>query len=100
METPPEVRTLGTFLHEFAKESDRGAALVAAAMLDERLKEILSAFLVTSKASEDLLEGFTAPLGTFSARASAAFAMGLLQENEFKEITLIRKIRNEFGHEW
>jgi hypothetical protein len=28
------------------------------------------------------------------------FSLGLIQENEFKEITLIRKIRNEFGHGW
>jgi mannitol operon repressor len=99
-ETEPEVETLGRFLHEFTKESDRGAALVAASMLDERLKEVLEAYLITSKTSQELLSGFNAPLGTFSARASAAYVLGLIQENEFKEITVIRKIRNEFGHGW
>lgn len=99
-DTEPEVETLSRFLHEFNKESDRGAALVAASMLDERLKEILESFFTSSKASQDLLSGFNAPLGTFSSRVSAAFALGLIQENEFKEITLIRKIRNEFGHGW
>jgi mannitol operon repressor len=96
----PEVQTLGYFLAEFNKETDRGAALVAASMLDERLKEILSAYLIENKEGEELLSGFNAPLGTFSARASMASALGLLQENEIKEITLIRKIRNEFGHDW
>lgn len=99
-DTEPEVETLSRFLHEFNKESDRGAALVAASMLDDRLKEILASFFTSSKASQDLLSGFNAPLGTFSSRVSAAFALGLIQENEFKEITLIRKIRNEFGHGW
>ena len=99
-DTEPEVETLGRFLNEFNKESDRGAALVAASMLDERLKEILRSYFIATKASQDLLFGFNAPLGTFSARASAAFVLGLIQENEFKEITLIRKIRNEFGHGW
>jgi mannitol operon repressor len=74
----PEIETLGTFLHEFSKESDCGAALVAASMLDGRLEDILSAFFVDGKTAEGLLNGFNAPLGTFSSRASAAFALGLI----------------------
>ena len=50
-----ESQTFGEFLSEFAKESDRGAALVAAAMLDERLENILAAFMVASKTSDELL---------------------------------------------
>ena len=96
----PELESLGVFLNEFSKESDRGAALMAASMLDERLQDILAAFFIESKASDDLLSGFNAPLGTFASRASAAFVLGLIQENEFLEITVIRKIRNEFGHDW
>jgi mannitol operon repressor len=96
----PEMIELGQFLAEFNRESDRGAALVAASMLDERLKEILHAFMLDSPASQELLSGFSAPLGTFSSRAVAAFALGLIQSNEFEEITIIRKIRNEFGHGW
>ena len=96
----PEVEQLGRFLASFNKESDRGAALVAASMLDERLEQILMAFFIESSAAKELVSGFNAPLGTFSSRASAAAALGLIQDNEFKEITLIRKIRNEFGHGW
>jgi mannitol operon repressor len=99
-DTEPEVQQLGAFLAAFNAESDRGAALVAASMLDERLEEVLRSFLVEGSASRELLSGFNAPLGTFSSRISAAFALGLIQENEFNEITLIRKVRNEFGHGW
>jgi hypothetical protein len=99
-DSDPELAQLGNFLSTFNTESDRGAALVAASMLDDRLQEIITAFLVECSASKDLISGFNAPLGTFSSRASAAMALGLIQENEFKEITLIRKIRNEFGHGW
>ena len=95
-----EVEQLGQFFECFNKETDRGAALVAASMLDARLQEILGGFFVDSSTTRDLLDGFSAPLGTFSARATAALALGLIQENEFKEITIIRKIRNEFGHAW
>ena len=96
----PEIQSLFQFEHEFHKESDRGSALVAASMLDERLHEIIGSFLVDEPASHDLLVGFNAPLGSFAARASAAHALGLIEENEYREITLIRKIRNEFSHAW
>jgi len=96
----PEVKALGAFLAQFNKESDRGAALIAAAMLDDRLKDMLSSFLADTATAKELLSGFNAPLGTFSSRISAAHALGLLQDNELNEITLIRKIRNEFGHSW
>ncbi|MFI8981165.1 hypothetical protein [Ectopseudomonas khazarica] len=100
MQNEPEVQELGEFLFEFNKESDRGAALNAAAVLDDWLLSILKEFLAENKSASDLLSGFNAPLGTFSARAAAAHAMGLIQDNEFNEITIIRKIRNEFGHNW
>jgi mannitol operon repressor len=99
-ESEPEVERLAKFLDAFNKESDRGAALVAASMLDEQLEQILSVFLVESAAAKELVSGFNAPLGTFSSRASAASALGLIEDIEFKEITLVRKIRNEFGHVW
>ena len=96
----PELDEFTKFGAVFERESDRGAALVAAAMLDDRLKAMLAAFLIESSEAEQLLAGFNAPLGTFSARATAAMALGLLERHEFDEISLIRKIRNEFGHAW
>lgn len=88
----PEIEELGRFLSEFNKESDRGAVLIAGTMLDDRLKEILKSFLADSKSSVDLLEGFNAPLGTFSSRIAACFSLGLIQKNEFEELNIIRKI--------
>lgn len=98
--TEPEIRELAMFTTEFNKESDRGAVLIAGSRFDEVLKALLRAFFRNAASSENLLEGFNAPLGTFSARASACHALGLIEDNEFEEITLIRKIRNEFGHKW
>lgn len=96
----PEIEELERFLIKFNKESDRGAVLVAGTMLDERLKEILKSFLLDSKSTVDLLEGFNAPLGTFSSRIAACLSMGLIQKHEFDELNTIRKIRNEFAHTW
>jgi DNA-binding MltR family transcriptional regulator len=93
-------REVAIFLDEFTKESDRGAALVAASQLDELLRAILKAFFVESKISTELLDSFNAPIGSFSSRIAVAYALGLIQKDEFDEITLIRKIRNEFSHKW
>ena len=99
-EMEPEVEELTIFLTEFNQESNRGAVLAAGSLLDERLKSILGAFLADVPASQALLSGFNAPIGTFSSRVSAAYALGLIQENEFTELNIIRKVRNEFGHSW
>ncbi|MDZ7661394.1 MltR family transcriptional regulator [Thiohalophilus sp.] len=98
--TEPEIKELSEFLAEFNGESDRGAVLTAGAYLDERLGEMLKAFFAEVKETDDLLFGFNAPIGTYSARIKAAYSLGLIQDNEFSELNIIRKIRNEFGHSW
>jgi DNA-binding MltR family transcriptional regulator len=99
LETHPHVRDFLEFLADFNKETERGTALAAAAMLDELLGRIIEAFLLPNKGSKALLDGFNAPLGTFSARIASSFALGLLSEVEYRECELIRKIRNEFAHQ-
>lgn len=99
-DAPPEILTLATFLNYFYRESDRGAALLAASMLDEIVLRILRAHFIEDAESEKLLTGFNAPLGTFSARLVAALCLGLIEKLEFNEANLIRKIRNHFAHGW
>ena len=100
MQSKPEIENLGTFLNIFNEESDRGAVLTAAAFLEDRLEDILQRFLTDEPESMQLLSGFNAPLGTFHAKIVACFALGLIQRNEFDELTVMRKIRNEFAHSW
>jgi mannitol operon repressor len=93
-----DVKDLSAFLAEFQAETDRGAALVGAALIDHRLSETLRAFMVSKTAAGELLDGGSAPLCTFSARIKATFALGLIDRHEQQECDLIRKIRNEFAH--
>lgn len=95
---PKDLDDLTTFLSELQGESDRGLALVGAAVLDDKLAATLRAFFVEGKAASQLLEGPNAPIGTFSARADACLALGLIDEVEHAEVSLIRKVRNEFAH--
>lgn len=93
-----DMKDFNAFLDEFQQETDRGAALVGAAIIDHRLDDTLRSFMVSNNAASELLEGPRAPLGTFSARVDACFALGLIDAHEKSQCHLIRKIRNEFAH--
>lgn len=89
---------LAAFVKELQSESDRGLALVGAALIDEKLKETLRTFFVEGKAAGKLLDQGNAPLGSMSTRTDACHALGLIDDYEQSEIDLIRKVRNEFAH--
>src|SRR5258708_18194129 len=80
----PHLKDFLRFLPELNKESDRGRVLISCSYLDQMLREILLAFLRDTKLSLQLVEGFNAPLGTFSARATATYAMGLITNRDYK----------------
>jgi DNA-binding MltR family transcriptional regulator len=79
---------------------DRGLVLSLAAFAEEALGELLKAFMKPSEATIQLIEGFNAPLGTFSSRIKAAYAIGLITKDQFLDLERLRKIRNEFAHSW
>lgn len=79
---------------------DRGLVLSLAAFAEEALGELLKAFMTPSEATAQLIEGFNAPLGTFSSRIKAAYAIGLITKEQFLDLERLRKIRNEFAHSW
>src|SRR5947208_1359141 len=97
-ETHPHLRDFLRFLPELNKESARGCVLISCSYLDDLMRETLLAFFVEGETGKRLVEGFNAPLGTFSTRSSAAFALGLISERELKELTILRRIRNRFAH--
>jgi hypothetical protein len=95
---PEDLKYFSEFLQEFQKETDRGAALVGAALIDSRLERLLCAHFAEPKVAAELVTSGNAPLGAFSSRIKAAFALGLITSLEFGEAEVIRKIRNEFAH--
>jgi DNA-binding MltR family transcriptional regulator len=84
------------FLEEFQGESDRAAAIVGAAFLDEQLRFLLEEFLVDHPESKNLLEG---TLRGLTVRARAAFCLGFLNPLEYRDIVRILWIRNRFAHQ-
>ncbi|WP_052316167.1 MltR family transcriptional regulator [Sinorhizobium fredii] len=94
----PHLKEFLEFLPELNKESDRGMVLIATSYLDELLKRVLLSFFREDRASEILVEGFNAPLGSFSTRIVACTALGLINDHERQEADCVRKIRNHFAH--
>jgi hypothetical protein len=89
---------LRTFLDASRAETDRGRALVAASLIEEMLEGVLRAFLLESSATKNLFDAPNAPLSSLSAKTSACRALGLISAEEFRDIELVRKIRNAFAH--
>ena len=95
----PHLKEFLRFLPALGKESDRGGVLISCSYLDGLLRNILLAYLRDHKESHRLVEGFNAPLGTFSTRVTAAFALGLVTSGEYAECGILRRIRNRFAHD-
>src|SRR5262249_9675633 len=98
--TPEELdQKTGELFGQLAKESDRGVALIGAALLDAALESMLRRYFVDdAKTVEELLLNEGGPLSSFSARIKVAYCLGLFARNIFRDLDTVRGIRNEFAH--
>lgn len=90
---------LQAFVNEFQSESDRATAILGAALLDEKLRQLLEAFLVDDKEQVELLIDTERPLGSFGARIRVAYCLGLFDKNCFDILLIVKAIRNDFAHQ-
>jgi len=97
-----DTKELNQFLHEFQKESDRAAAVLAGCYLDEMLELLLKKFLIQdSKFIEKYILGNSpsVAIDSFGKKTRIAYALGLLREVEYSDLETVRRIRNEFAHQ-
>jgi mannitol operon repressor len=87
------------FFDELHSETDRSAAIIVAAFLDEHLKQLLINYFVNDEKETDLLLSSDAALGSFGARIRAAYCLGLLPKEYFQPLKIIKDIRNAFAHQ-
>jgi mannitol operon repressor len=99
LKTHPHLKNFLPWLDLLNKESARGRVLISTSFMEQQLKDILQAFMIENDGAASLFEAGNPPLGTFSARIGACFALGLISETEHHDLTLIRKIRNDFAHD-
>jgi DNA-binding MltR family transcriptional regulator len=80
------------------QESDRGLVLAGAAYIDDCLKALLEAsFIEDMNVIEALLDS-DGPRSSFSSHIKLAYLLGLLEVDEYRDLELIRKMRNECAH--
>jgi len=87
------------YVKQLREESERGAVIVSAALMDEALEELIKAKLVPSPEKKDeLFIGAYAPLDNFSAKIDFAYRIGIIGFSIRASLHLLRKLRNDFAH--
>jgi Mannitol repressor len=81
-------------------DSDRAAGIVAGSIAETRLEQALRSRLRSEppQIATDLFRPSGA-LGSFKIKIDVAYLMGVLSEEAFKDLTIIKNIRNDFAHE-
>lgn len=91
---------LNRFLALVSGQDDRAMVLSLATFIEDSLGRLLLAYFRNCKATRELVDGFNAPLGTLGARIKAVYAFGLATEDQYKDMEILRKVRNLFAHNW
>ncbi|WP_236209233.1 MltR family transcriptional regulator [Pseudomonas tohonis] len=84
-----------------AYESDRGCLIVAAALMDNLLEEIIKHHIKkysTSKSLEKNLFDMSGPISNFSSKITICRSFGLIDETAYQDLMILRKLRNNFAH--
>ena len=90
------------FFEEFQNETPRAAAIISGAFLDSLLRDLLASFMINERKTVDELLGTEknsdTPLGSFGARITTAYCLGLISKIELNDLRQIKNIRNRFAH--
>jgi DNA-binding MltR family transcriptional regulator len=83
------------------ESDDRSVVLVGSAILERKLDDLIEKAVVSPAAVDKLLgrTGRGGALGSFFSKIQAAWAFGLISEDEYADLELIREIRNGFAHD-
>jgi DNA-binding MltR family transcriptional regulator len=91
---------LKNITEELESQSDRGAAIIAAAIVDNFLADAIQTRLILTADVKDRLFGGEAngPLAHFAAKIDIGFAIGILNDPMWSDLHDVRRIRNRFAH--
>ncbi|MCW5664634.1 MAG: hypothetical protein KIT35_12420 [Piscinibacter sp.] len=77
---------------------DVSAVVVGVSYLDACLASLLLKSFRKGSTAEQLLDSRSGPLGSFSSRASLAYALGLISKPIFRDLQVLAQLRNEVAH--
>ena len=84
------------FIKELRPKSDRVVAILGASYLKSHLGRMLESFFIDDKEISEMLLEEEGPLGSFSARIKATYALGLISPYEYHDLCIINSIQKEF----
>lgn len=79
--------------------SAHAAIVVVASYIDASLAVLLQHRFLKSDTAKQLLDPVRGTLGTFNARASLCYVLGLLSKETFQDMTTIAEMRNYCAHD-
>lgn len=97
---PYDGSDLPEIIRKIKHESETGRVLILSSLVEDRIEQLISqnmCHLTSSAARERMFTG-NGPLSTFGNRLVICYHLGWISESTFKQISCIRKIRNEFAH--
>lgn len=83
---------------EIESQTDRGAAIVGAAWVEEELGAAIQSFLHHDTKASPRLFGRAGAISTFSAKIDLARVLGMCTAAIAADLHIIREVRNEFAH--
>lgn len=83
---------------EIENQTDRGAAIVAVAWIEEALVAAIQAFVDKNKAAWDRLFRKGGPMSSLSAKIDLARLLAMTSDAIHSDLHMLREIRNEFAH--
>jgi hypothetical protein len=87
------------FGNELNSQTDRGAGIVAAAVVEDALAQVIRNRLVEiSNVRWEALFGRMRPLSSFSAKIELGMALGLYDDVLRRLLDMLRDVRNRFAH--
>lgn len=84
-------------IEEIINQSDRGAALIATAYLEERLLDAIKARTHRHDVEGWFYKG-AGPCASFTAKIALGFLLGIYDEEIRRMFITVKDIRNEFAH--
>lgn len=92
----PDQQNWQGLVAEFQHTSDRAVVILGSTYLENHLGHLLRCFFVDHPQNSSMLLEAEKPLGCLGPLICTAYALGLISQNEFHDLSLIVKIRNLF----
>lgn len=86
---------------DLVDESDRGAVIVGAALLEDSLTDLIKSNInidnLSKKNIKDLFD-LSGPISNFSSKSLIALSFGIIEKDVFHDLQIIRSLRNSLAH--